>query len=110
MGTKGARATDASAASAERLQVGLASLGDISIRKMFGGYGVFEAGTMFALVDSQQGIFFKVDATNLERYQEAGSTKHGRMPYYRVPDPVLDDEPALQDWAQSSIMVSRNAT
>jgi DNA transformation protein len=109
MGTKGAKSTSASATSAERLQVGLAHLGDISIRKMFGGYGVFEAGTMFALVDSQGGIFFKVDATNLERYEEVGSTKHGRMPYYRVPDQVLDDESALQEWAQLSIMVSRNA-
>ena len=106
---KGAKLTNASATSAERLQAGLARLGDISIRKMFGGYGVFESGTMFALVDSQGGIFFKVDATNVERYEEAGSTKHGRMPYYRVPDPVLDDEPALQEWAQSSIMVARNA-
>jgi DNA transformation protein len=109
MGTQGARATSASAISAERLQVGLTRLGDISTRKMFGGYGVFEAGTMFALVDSQGGVFFKVDDTNVERYEEAGSTKHGRMPYYRVPDAVLDDEPALQEWAQSSIMVSRNA-
>ena len=109
MGTKGAKLTSASATSAERLEVGLSRLGDISIRKMFGGYGVFETGTMFALVDSQGGIFFKVDSTNLERYEEAGSTKHGRMPYYRVPDIVLDDEPALEEWAQSSIMVSRNA-
>ena len=109
MGTKGAKATGASAISAERLQVGLARLGDISIRKMFGGYGVFEAGTMFALVDSQGGIFFKVDSTNLERYEEAGSTKHGRMPYYRVPDVVLGDEHTLQEWAWSSIVVSRSA-
>jgi DNA transformation protein len=109
MGTKGAKLTSASATSAERLQVGLSRLGDISIRKMFGGYGVFEAGTMFALVDSEGGIFFKVDDTNVGQFEEAGSTKHGRMPYYRVPEVVLDDEQALQEWAQSSIEVSRSA-
>jgi DNA transformation protein len=109
MGTKGDKSTSASSASSERLQLGLSRLGDISIRKMFGGYGVFEENTMFALVDSHGGIFFKVDDTNVERFEEAGSTKHGRMPYYRVPDRVVDDDHALQEWAQSSITVSRNA-
>jgi TfoX/Sxy family transcriptional regulator of competence genes len=37
MGSKGAKLTSASAASAELLQVGLSRLGEISIRKMFGG-------------------------------------------------------------------------
>ncbi len=109
MGTKGAKLTGEASTSAERLQLALSPLGEISTRKMFGGYGVFESGTMFALVDSQGDIFFKADSTNLERFEEAGSTKHGRMPYYRVPDTVLDDEHALHEWAQSSIEVSRSA-
>ena len=32
------------------------SLGDITYKKMFGGYGVFESGTMFALVPKDGGI------------------------------------------------------
>jgi hypothetical protein len=51
MGTKGAELTNAASTSADRLQADLSGLGEISIRKMFGGYGVFESGTMFALVD-----------------------------------------------------------
>jgi TfoX/Sxy family transcriptional regulator of competence genes len=109
MGTKGAKLTSASATSAERLQVGLSRLGDISIRKMLGGYGVFEARTMFALVDSQGGIFVKADDMHVGRFEEAGSTERSRMPYFRVPDVVLDDEHALQEWAISSIEISRNA-
>jgi TfoX/Sxy family transcriptional regulator of competence genes len=70
---------------------------------------VFEAGSMFALVDCQGDIFLKVDDTNVGRFEEAGSTKHSRMPYYRVPEVVLDDEHALQEWAISSIAISRNA-
>lgn len=109
MGAKGDKMTNVSSVSAEKLQADLAPLGDISLRKMFGGHGVFEAGTLFALVDSEGGVFFKADDSNLKLFKEAGSTKHGRMPYYRVPDDVLDDEAALLAWAQSSIAVSRNA-
>ena len=109
MGKKGDKMTNASSISAERLQDGLAHLGDIHIRKMFGGYGVFMEDTMFALVDSAGTIFFKVDASNVSLFEEAGSEKHGRMPYYRVPDKVLADEDALQKWAQTSISVSKKA-
>lgn len=109
MGTKGDKLTDASSLSAERLQQDLAQLGDIRIRKMFGGYGVFEEKTMFALVDSQGRIFFKADDSNIKLFEEAGSAKHARMPYYQVPDAVRNDERALQEWAQTSITVSRNA-
>jgi DNA transformation protein len=109
MGEKDARLTGAASTSAEDLQLRLSSLGNIRIRKMFGGYGVFEEDTMFALVDSAGGIFFKADDTNIPLYDAAGSNKHFRMPYYRVPDKVLADEGALHEWAQSSILVSRNA-
>ena len=64
---------------------------------------------MFALVDSDGRIYFKADDTNVYLYDHAGSNKHFRMPYYRVPDNVLTDEAALQEWAHSSIIVSRNA-
>ena len=34
-------------------------LGDITYKKMFGGFGVFESGTMFALVPNDGGVFLK---------------------------------------------------
>ena len=109
MAKKGDKLTGASSISAEKLQRSLSGLGDIRIRKMFGGYGVFEENTMFALVDSEGGIFFKADDTNIKLFEKANSTKHGRMPYYRVPDVVLGDESVLHEWAHSSITVSRKA-
>jgi DNA transformation protein len=107
MGTKGDKQTGASAVSAERLQRDLSHLGEIRTRKMFGGYGVFETDAMFALVDSEGGIYFKADETNVKRFEEAGSPKHARMPYYRVPDAVLEDAGALQKWAQASMAISK---
>ncbi|MFC1998011.1 TfoX/Sxy family protein [Chloroflexota bacterium] len=109
MGKKGDKMTGSSSMSAQELQESLIPLGVIRIRKMFGGYGVFEEDTMFALVDSQGVIFFKADDTNLKLFEDAGSERHGRMPYYQVPDHVLNDQKVLLEWAQSSITVSRNA-
>jgi DNA transformation protein len=108
MGTKGEKLTNASTIAAENLQNRLSPLGDIRIRKMFGGHGVFIKDKMFALVDSKGGIFFKVDDTIVTLFEEAGSNKHGRMPYYQVPAKVLADEKILQEWAQSSITVAKN--
>jgi DNA transformation protein len=107
MGTKGDKLTGVSDKSAQELQDCLTPLGDIRIRKMFGGYGVFEADTMFALVDSQGCIFFKADETNDQLFKAAGSQKHGRMPYYQVPEHVLEDENMLQEWAHTSITISK---
>ena len=108
MGQKGSKSRNASTNSAEGLLQTLSSLSDIRLRKMFGGHGIFETDKMFALVDSEGSIFFKVDETNLSFYEEAGSSKHNRMPYYRVPDKVLADEDSLLDWARASIKVSRD--
>ncbi len=41
----------------------LASIGGVSSRAMFGGYGIFHEGTMFALI-SKASLYFKVDDSN----------------------------------------------
>jgi DNA transformation protein len=107
MGKKDDKLTSESSKSAEDIQNRLARLGEIRVKKMFGGYGVFEEDKMFALIDSNGRIFFKVDDTNLSKYEGAGSEKHARMPYYRVPEKVLGDDDLLEDWARISIGISK---
>ena len=109
MGTKGDQLSNAASVAAEGLQDSLTPLGDIRLKKMFGGYGVFEEEAMFALVDSKGVIHFKVDETNLAQYQAANAEKHARMPYYQVPASVLEDEGALQEWAKLSIAIAKQA-
>jgi DNA transformation protein len=109
MGNKGVKLTNASTQAAEDLQSKLSALGDVTIKKMFGGYGIFESGKMFALVDSGGTVFFKADETNRERFEKAGSQKHARMPYFKVPDQVLSKDTDLLEWAQTSIVIARNA-
>ncbi len=107
MGRKGDKLTEDATRSAEGLTSRLRSLGNISCRKMFGGYGIFADKLMFALVNSRGQIFLKADDSNRDRFLEATSSSHGKMPYYALPTAVLDDDESLSEWAQSSIDVAR---
>ena len=85
----------------------LNGLGDIHIRAMFGGYGIFHEGLMFALI-SDDVLYFKVDDTNREIYEKAGSSKfpHG-ISYWEVPTDVLEDTSKLYEWAEISIAIAQ---
>ncbi|MBT3338156.1 MAG: TfoX/Sxy family protein [Anaerolineae bacterium] len=84
-------------------------LREITTKKMFGGYGVFEEGTMFALITAAGGVHLKVDDSNRPRFEEAGAGKHGRMPYYQIPKQIFDDDTQLLAWTQEAIAVSKAA-
>ncbi len=108
MGTKGAKLTEKATSTSEWLEKSLSGVGIISRRKMFGGYGVFENGVMFALITPEGTVHFKVNESNLERFEKAGSQKHGRMPYYSVPDEILQNQNSLYDWAILSIKIAHD--
>ncbi|MFC1922098.1 TfoX/Sxy family protein [Chloroflexota bacterium] len=107
MGKKDEKLTSESSKSAEDIQNRLAGLGNVRVKKMFGGYGIFEGDKMFALIDSNGRVFFKVDDTNRARFEESGSEKHSRMPYFSVPVEVLSDDDLLEEWARKSIKISK---
>lgn len=107
MGVKGDKLTDGAAGAAKALTEALAPLGDVTSKKMFGGYGIFEAGKMFALVNSKGVVHLKADDANRQRFEERGATPHGKMPYYEVPAEVMSDSEELRAWAAESIAVSK---
>ncbi len=109
MGEKGARQTAAGAAMAERLRDDLAALGNVTTKKMFGGHGVFEDGIMFALVDSQGTPYLRADDATSSTFEQAGAQRHGKMPYWTIPSPVLDDERTLVEWADRALGTARTA-
>ena len=83
----------------------LAPAGGVSSKSMFGGFGLFHDGAMFALV-SGASLFFKVDDSNRSGYEQAGSKQYKPMPYYQVPAEVLEDTAGLLDWARASMTVA----
>ncbi len=90
----------------DRVMSLLDSIGGIASKPMFGGYGIFHNGDMFALIKGN-GLFFKVDDSNRAAYEQAGSKQYKPMPYFQVPDEVLDDHAKLVDWARISISIAR---
>ena len=109
MGEKGDRLTDQAYQASNNIVETLSGLGKITSKKMFGGYGIFEEKTMFALINSMGEVFFKADESTIPKFEEEGSDKHGRMPYYLLPDKILNDKNKLQEWAQESINIAQRA-
>lgn len=108
MGRKGAKLTQEATDASERLVSKLSALGEVYSRKMFGGYGIFESGAMFALIASEGKIYFKTDQSNRKRFEDAGTEKYGKMPYFEVPQNVLMNEQKLHEWAKISMNIAHS--
>jgi len=83
--------------------------GAILVRKMFGGYGVYRDGIMFALVADDL-IYLKADRENRRYFDERGLMqftyeKNGKrigMSYFLAPEEILDDPREAALWAERS--------
>ncbi|OGS91223.1 MAG: hypothetical protein A2Z95_01830 [Gallionellales bacterium GWA2_60_18] len=81
----------------------------VNARKMFGGYGLFREGVMFALIAGEQ-LYFKGDALNAMQFEAEGScpffyTSQGRavrMSYWSAPAESLESPAAMREWCQSA--------
>jgi len=109
MATKDEKEKNLATITVEQFADKIMPLGEITYKKMFGGYGVFESGTMFALVTSEGGVYLKSGEANLSRFEKAGANKHGRMPYYQIPAQVLENDSQVEEWTQEAIEVSKAA-
>lgn len=109
MGRKGAKLTQEATEKSEKLVHTLSDLGEVNSRKMFGGYGIFESGAMFALVTPEGKIHFKVDDSNRKRFEDTGGEKYGKMPYFEVPQNVLNSKKKLNEWARDSMDIAHVA-
>ena len=103
MGVKGDKMKQDSVLATELLLERLASINGISSKKMFGGHGIFHDGKMFGMVDSKGGCYLKATETLAEEMIQKGSTKHGKMPYYTIPETVLNDPDTLLNYSQTAI-------
>lgn len=90
-----------------------AGVGPVASRKMFGGAGLYSEGKIFAVLMSDGQLRLKgtgevakaFDAEGWERwtYQRDGSDKPTAMPYWSVPDDLMDDPEAASDWARRAL-------
>jgi DNA transformation protein len=96
----------------EHLQDLFAPLGGVSMRRMFGGVGIFKGGLMFALVAGDV-LFMKADEATRARFAAEGCgpfTYEGRatvtMPYWEVPLRLFDEPDEFAEWAATAFEVA----
>ncbi|MDE3017107.1 MAG: TfoX/Sxy family protein [Pseudomonadota bacterium] len=94
----------------------LAPWGEVTAKAMFGGYGMYRQGQIFAiLVDDT--LYFKVDDQTQADYEATGSEpftyeakgKHVAMSYWQVPLDALDDPDMLLSWAEKAYQAARRS-
>jgi len=83
--------------------------GQIQARKMFGGYGIYHDGLIFALV-ADDALYLKADAGNRPWFDERGlpafeylkQGKTYKMSYHLAPEEIYDDAQRAAQWAARS--------
>jgi DNA transformation protein len=102
---------------AERFRELFSAFGPVSIRRMFGGAGVYAEGTMFALISDGE-LYLKADEETIPAFRAAGAGPfvygaRGRrvvMSYWRLPDRLLDEPEELAQWARAALRVAQRAS
>jgi DNA transformation protein len=95
----------------------LSPVGVVSVRRMFGGAGLYLDGHFIAIIDRDV-LYFKTDTETRKRFEAEGTgpfvydTKHGPGQldsYWRAPERLLDDADEMADWARCALEVARAA-
>jgi DNA transformation protein len=79
----------------------------ISFKKMFGGYGVYKNGKIFALISDDE-LYFKADEKSSKIFKKAGSERFSYeakgkriyLNYWKVLPEILEDEDRLKVWVR----------
>jgi DNA transformation protein len=95
-----------------------APFGRVTVRRLFGGAGLFCEGLMFGLV-FDGAIFLKVDDASIPDFERQGSRpfvytrakspgRVGRhsLSYWRLPERLYDDPEELVSWARRAFAIA----
>lgn len=88
--------------------------GRVSVRRMFGGHGLYLDGVFVAIVDEGR-PYFKADEQSAGEFAEAGGEpfvfesrgKRIQTSYWSVPESALDSAEDMQPWAQRALAAAR---
>ncbi len=97
-----------------------APFGPVTVKRMFGGAGIWSDGLMFGLV-FDGAIFLKVDETSIPEFEREGSRpfvytrakskgRVGRasLSYWRLPERLYDDPEELAVWAARALAIAQH--
>jgi DNA transformation protein and related proteins len=94
------------------------ALGPITIKRMFGGKGIYCDGMIIAIF-VRDSLMLKGDQEAGPAYEAAGARqwsfphnktgKEVKMPYWTLPENAWDDPDEMADWARMAFEVARRA-
>lgn len=103
---------------ADALRDLFAGLGPVSIRRMFGGKGIYFDGLIVG-IDLRDEVMLKADDVSGPDFAAAGATqwvyenKKGtavKMPYWTIPDSALDDPDEMAIWTRKAFEAARRVS
>ncbi len=92
------------------------SFAGIKSRAMFGGWGIYKNGIIFAII-ADGTLYFKVDESNKDDYLKNKSKpftytmpsgKKVSMSYWELPQEIMEDQIELEKWIAKSIKISQS--
>lgn len=92
----------------------LSDLGDITMRPMFGGHGLYWGETIFGILFKGR-LYLKVDDRSKGDYPARGmgpfrpNERQTLKSYYEVPPDILADREALVSWAGEAIWAAQSS-
>ena len=94
----------------------LQDIGSTEARSMFGGFGLFYDGLMFALI-ADDILYFKTDNKNRNQFENRKlkafcyerKGKQISLSYHEAPGEVLDDPDEMCAWARNAIDAAKRS-
>ncbi len=94
----------------------LGGIPGITSSAMFGGYGIYKDGKIFAIIVDGE-LYFKADENTLADFKKLGSSqftytkKDGKkyaMNYWLLPEEIMEDRERLESWVFSASSITPN--
>jgi DNA transformation protein len=94
------------------------SVGPVTIKRMFGGKGIYVDGMIIALVlrgdlmlkgDKEAGPLYDAAGSQQWTYAHKTSTKPVFMPYWSIPPEVYDDPDEAAKWVRVAVEAARRS-
>ena len=91
-------------------------MGPVSSKRMFGGWGLFLDGKMFAIIENNT-LYFKADKKTKTYYEDRHLTafsyqRKGKtcyLSYYQAPEEVFESSDAMLHWGKMAFEVALRA-
>ena len=101
-------------ADADHVRELFTAFGPVTVKRMFGGAGIYAGPTMFAIaVDGV--IYLKTDEQSVPAFKREGlapftyeaKKKRIALSYWRIPDRLYDDPDELAQWSQEAVAAAQ---